>query len=218
MRLFQWAADWIFPRKCVLCQKILNRDELDLCHECRCNAPDFTQRSGKIRYISSLTALWHYEGNVRCSLLRYKFHNARSLAQSYGRLLAMRILEDFGEDIDIITWVPVSRNRKRQRGYDQVELIARAVCKELGRPLTACLVKHTDTKPNSGLSTPEERRANVCGVYHLMPGVCVEGKRILLLDDIVTTGATTSECARMLLSGGAREVHLAAVAAARKEH
>lgn len=218
MSIFNRVIEWIFPRKCVLCQKILQPEEMDLCHECRCDAPSFTTGPDKIRYISEVTALWHYEGNVRHSLLRYKFYNARSLADSYGRLLAMRILQDYGGNIDMITWVPVSRKRKRQRGYDQVELIARAVCKELDWPLTACLVKHTDTKPNSGLSTPEERRANVCGVYHLIPGTCVEGKRILLLDDIVTTGATTSECARMLLSGGAKEVKLATVAAARKEH
>lgn len=218
MRLFQQVLEWIFPRKCVLCQKVLGREELDLCHACRSDAPDFTARSGEIRFISDVAALWRYEGNVRRSLLRYKFYNVRSLAESYGRLLAMRILRDFGDDIDMITWVPVSRRRKRQRGYDQVELIALAVCKELDCSLTACLVKHTDTKPNSGLTSPEERRANVCGVYHLMPEVCVEEKRILLLDDILTTGATASECARVLLSGGAKEVYLATVATAGKEH
>ncbi len=218
MRLFKRVLDWVFPRKCVLCQKILEQRELDLCHGCRASAPYFAARPGKIPYISRVTALWHYEGNVRHSLLRYKFYNVRSLAESYGRLLGMRILQEFGDEFDIITWVPVSHKRKRRRGYDQVELVARRVCLELGCPLTACLVKHRDTKPNSGLKTPEERKANVLGVYHLIPGACVDGKRILLLDDILTTGATSSECARVLLSGGAKEVNLATVAAARKEH
>lgn len=218
MRLSGSVLEWIFPRKCALCQRVLRSEQMDLCHECRTNAPEFAGRPGKIRYISDLTAVWYYEERVRHSLLRYKFHNARNLAQCYGRLLGMRILQDFGERVDLVTWVPVSSKRKRQRGYDQVELIAKAVCQELDSPLTSCLVKHTNTKPNSGLTSPEERRANVLGVYHLKPDACVNGKRILLLDDIVTTGATASECARVLLSGGAKEVYLAAVAAVRNEH
>ncbi len=217
MRLLDQALELLFPRKCVLCQRLLERGELDLCRRCRADSPEFRSRSEKIRYISKVTALWHYEADVRRSLLRYKFYNVRSFSESYGRLLSMRIMQEL-DDVDVITWVPVSRRRRRQRGYDQVELIARSVSRELGLPLAACLIKHIDTKPNSGLTTAEERRANVLGAYRLTDGACVEGKRILLLDDIVTTGATSSECARVLLSGGAKEVYLAAVAAARKEH
>ncbi len=218
MRWLDAVTEWLFPRKCVLCQKLLKREEMDLCHGCRLDAPEFSGRAGRIPYISRVTALWHYEGDVRHSLLRYKFYNVRSLAQGYGRLLAMKILQDDAENVDVITWVPVSRQRRKKRGYDQVELIAKAACQELDRPLECCLIKHTDTKPNSSLSSSAERRANVIGVYHTAQGASVKGKRILLLDDIVTTGATASECARVLLSSGAKEVRLAAVAAARKEH
>ena len=115
---------------------------------------------------------------------------------------------------DVITWVPVSRKRRRARGYDQVELLAKAVGPELGIPVEPLLEKFRDNRANSGLKTPAERRANVLGVYKVIEPERLHGKRVLLLDDIVTTGATASECARVLLTAGAEEVIFAAVAAA----
>ena len=152
-------------------------------------------------------------GDVRRSIHRYKFGGARHYAEVYGRLLAMRIQRDL-PGADVLTWVPVSRRRKRERGYDQVELLADAVSSELGIQKEALLEKFRDNRANSGLKTPAERRANVLGVYKVPEGAEVRGKRVLLLDDIVTTGATASECARVLLTAGAREVIFAAVAAA----
>ena len=154
-----------------------------------------------------------YEGDVRRSIHRYKFNGQRHYAAAYGRLLAMRIQRDLPQ-ADLITWVPVSRKRLRARGYDQVELLARAVGPELGIPVEKQLEKIRDNRANSGLKTPAERRANVLGVYRAVEPEAIRSKRVLLLDDIVTTGATASECARVLLTAGAEEVIFAAVAAA----
>lgn len=216
MRIFTRLLELLFPPKCILCREVLAKEELDLCHHCRENAPEFERRTGKLRYITHFTAVWHYEDQIRGSLLRYKFHNARSYASGYGRLLAMRIQREMPEKIDVITWVPVSAKRKRSRGYDQVELLAQAVSRELNVPCEKLLSKHRDNKPNSRLSTAEERRANVLGVYRPEQPEKIAGRRIVLLDDILTTGATASECARVLLSAGAKEIVCAAVAAARK--
>ena len=117
-------------------------------------------------------------------------------------------------EADMITWVPISAKRLRKRGYDQVQLLARAVGPELGIPVEPLLEKIRDNRANSGLKTPAERRANVLGVYKAVGQEHFRGKRVLLLDDIVTTGATASECARVLLTAGAEEVIFAAVAAA----
>ena len=205
--------EWVFPRKCVLCRKLLGKEETDLCKACRIDQPEYRYGKKKVPHISDLTAVWRYEGNVRRSIHRYKFNGARHYADAYGRLLAMRIQRDLPA-ADIITWVPVSRKRLRARGYDQVELLAKAVGPELGIPVERLLEKFRDNRANSGLKTPAERRANVLGVYRAVDpeGIC--GKRVLLLDDIVTTGATASECARVLLTAGAEEVIFAAVAAA----
>ena len=206
----------LFPRKCLLCGKILERQELDLCHSCRVDSPECKISREKLPFLDSWLALWHYEGVARKSLIRYKFHNRRHQAAGYGRLLAMKLLKEREAEFDLITWVPVSRLRKLRRGYDQVELLAKAVCSELGTTPCRCLKKIRHNPPQSGIRSFAERRANVLGAYTVMEPEAIRGKRILLLDDIVTTGATAGECARVLLTAGAAQVHCAAVAASRK--
>lgn len=213
MKLFYQISQLLFPPKCVLCGKLLEKDETDLCHSCRCDTPECSRSNLKLPYLAHWTALWYYEGNVRGSILRFKFHGRRSYAETYGRLLAMKLL---AEDVafDILTWVPISRQRKWKRGYDQVQLIAQAVGKELEVNPIPTLIKIRNNRPQSRLGKAAQRRANVLGAYRLAKDANVQGKKILLLDDILTTGATAGECARMLLTAGAKEVSCAAVAAA----
>ena len=216
MKLYHFLMELLFPSKCVLCRQILKNGEIDLCKSCRTDAPEYPNRKNKLQFLDSFAAVWYYEGNVRGSLLRYKFHNARSYSVSYGRILAMKLLREYPEGFDVLTWVPVSRLRKLRRGYDQVELLAAAVGKELGMPPVPTLKKIRNNRPQSRMKGAEARRANVLGVYRILDGVDGKGKRVLLLDASLTTGATAGECARVLLSAGAKEVHGGVVAAARK--
>ena len=204
----------LFPPKCVLCGELLSRDELDLCRNCRENAPECSAKGVKLPFVDSWLALWHYEDSVRHSLLRYKFYGKRHYALSYGRLLAMKLHREREGEFDLITWVPISRRRKLRRGYDQVALLAQRVCAELGMEPVKCLKKTRHNRAQSGIVGQAHRRANVLGVYDVVNKEQIQGKRILLLDDIITTGATVGECARVLLTAGAKEVHCAAVAAA----
>ncbi|MGM9549353.1 MAG: ComF family protein [Faecousia sp.] len=217
MRLYHWLLGVLFPPKCVLCRKILDPDETDLCRTCREEAPEYPKGKRTGQFLDSFAAVWYYEGNVRKSLLRFKFGGARNYAAAYGRELAMRILSEHPDGFDVLTWIPVSRLRKLRRGYDQVELLARAVGRELELPPTPLLQKIRHNRPQSRIHGEAERRANVLGVYRLTRGAEVSGKRIVLLDDILTTGATAGEAARVLKTAGAKEVHCAAVAAAGKE-
>ena len=211
--MIRHLAEWLFPRKCILCRTLLSKAETDLCTGCRQDQPEYPYGRKKVPHITDLTAVWRYSGEVRSSLHRYKFRGARHYAPAYGRLVAMRILRDLPA-ADVVTWVPVSRKRLRERGYDQVQLLAEAVSPELELPAVKLLDKFRDNQANSGLKTPEERRANVLGVYRAVGSEHFRGKRVLLLDDIITTGATASECARVLLTAGAEDVIFAAVAAA----
>lgn len=213
MKLIYQLWQLLFPPKCVLCGKLLEKDETDLCHSCRCDTPAFPKSNLKLPYLAHWTALWYYEGTVRRSILRFKFHGERGYAEIYGRQLAMKLLSD-DISFDILTWAPISRLRRWRRGYDQVQLIAEAVGKELGIAPLPTLVKTRHNRPQSRLGGAAQRRANVMGVYRLADPVRVQGKTILLLDDILTTGATAGECARVLLTAGAKEVSCAAVAAA----
>ncbi len=216
MKLYHFLMELLFPPKCVVCRKLLKSGEIDLCRECRADAPEYAGKKINIRFLDSFAAVWYYEGNVRRSLLRFKFYNARSYGVSYGRILAMRLQREYPDGFDMLTWVPVSRLRKLRRGYDQVELLAKAVGRELGLSPVPTLKKIRNNRPQSRLKDPAARRANVLGAYRMLDGADVKGKRVVLLDDILTTGATAGECARVLLSAGAKEVHCAAVAAARK--
>ncbi len=207
-------TELVFPRKCILCRTLLSKEETDLCRSCRVDSPEYRYGRRKLPHVRDVTAVWDYTDKVRLSINRYKFSNARHYAGPYGRLLAMRIQKDL-PDAELVTWVPVSAKRKRSRGYDQVELLAKAVSAELELPCERLLNKFRDNPPNSSLKTPEERRANVLGVYKAVDPARFAGKRVLLLDDVVTSGATASECARVLLTAGAKEVIFAAVAAVR---
>lgn len=213
MRLFEYLVALLFPPKCVLCGKLLGKDETDLCHICRVEAPEFPKPRKSIPFVAHWIALWYYKDDVRESLLRYKFGRRQSYASVYGRLLAMKIQKELPE-FHVLTWIPISRQRLRKRGFDQVQLLAESVALELGCECTPTLTKIRNNPPQSHLSDPSARKANVLGAYRVSDPSAIAGKTVLLLDDIVTSGSTVSEASRVLLTAGAKEVICAAIAAA----
>lgn len=221
-RLLGGLLDLLFPPKCALCGRLLDR-ETDLCRDCRKETEEFPagapkkhpdQKTGP-QFLDSFTAVWYYKGKVRDGILNLKFHYRVDLAAPFGRAVAMKLLREHPGEFDCITWAPVSSLRKFRRGYDQSELIARTVAKELGLPVKRLLKKRRNTRAQSTL-TKEQRRANVLGAYVCVNKDAVCGKRVLLIDDVFTTGATAQECAKVLLTAGAKSVACAAVASASK--
>ena len=208
----------LFPPKCTLCGTVLEKEETDLCRQCWVDSPECAGIHKNFSFLDSWAAVWYYEGNIRGSLLRYKFCHARHYAPVYGRMLAMRIQQEYPDGFDLLTWVPISRLRRLTRGYDQVELLAHFVAEELGIQPVPTLKKIRNNRPQSGITGQAKRRANVLGVYRTTSPQEVQGKRILLLDDIITTGATAGECARVLLTAGAKEVHCGFIAAVRHQN
>ena len=203
----------LFPPKCVLCGKLLGRQEQDLCEDCRRDTEPYPDKRTRYPHLAKVTALWYYTENVRKSLLLFKFHGRRAYARSYGRLLAQKLRQTDAQ-FDVLTWVPISRLRLWRRGYDQSCLIAQAIGQELNVTPLKTLVKFRHVKPQSRFKHAAARRANILGAYRCVCPEEVQGKRILLVDDIFTTGATSGECARMLLAAGAKSVALAVVAGA----
>ena len=217
MRLFQILGRLLFPPKCVLCGRVLEKEETDLCRACRVDDPRWSKGRRKLPFIAEFAAVWFYEGYVRRSILRYKFYGARGYARVYGRMLAMALQEQNLTDFDLLTWVPTGTLRKLRRGYDQVELLANAVGQELGVTPVRLLKKVRNNRPQSGIVGDAQRRANVLGVYRVVDDAVLDGKQVLLLDDIITIGATAGEAARVLLTAGAAEVNCGAVAVARRK-
>ena len=202
--------DLLFPPKCAFCGE---HGVHGVCAECEKSLPwcatPLHERTG----IGTCVAPLRYEGAVRESLLRFKFRGGRGNAEGYGKILSQCVAEHFGGEFDLVTFVPVSEKRRRERGYDQTLLLAREMCRAWDAAPVTILRKTRHTPAQSTLKTPEERRANVLGVYEAVNTDKITDARILLIDDILTTGATLRECVRVLKETGARSVLCATLAA-----
>ena len=217
MRALDWLLDLLYPPKCVICRRLLARGEQDICPDCFESLPNFEGEKPQVGSADGLSVTLFYEGAVRESFLRFKFSGRDFYADVYGTWMAGRILDELGRGFDGVCWVPVSKKRRRSRGYDQSELLARRVAKEFSLPTCAALQKHAERNPQSQLKDAALRQANASGAFSVRPDADVSGKTLLLIDDIVTTGATLSECCRMLRQAGAKHVFCAAFASPRKE-
>ena len=206
----------LFPPKCPFCGKI--QETTGICPNCEKDLPwipgaeALREGPGGLRCAG---AVW-YEKAVRDALLRLKFQGASEIAEPLGELVARCAAEQFGGEFDTVTWVPVSRKRLRRRGYDQAELLARSACRLWETEPVRLLEKTADNPAQSGIRDAAARRANVLGVYEAVGDVT--GKRVLLIDDICTSGATLTECVRVLENAGAERVVCVAAALARKEN
>lgn len=208
-----WLLDLVFPPKCPFCRALVE-DSPGCCSACRGTLP---WRSPEAFDHPSLEVLCYaplwYGDPVAGAMHRYKFQGVQSYAQDFGHLMAEILPEDLA--VDWITWAPLHPRRQRQRGYDQAKLLALAVGEERGWPVKSLLVKTRHTDPQSGLEEAESRRRNASGAY-AFSGESVAGRRILLVDDVLTSGATLGTCATLLKDQGAEEVFCLTLVRARK--
>ena len=209
-RFLDRLLDLVYPPRCALCRRFLMEKETGVCRFCR-KKYEGTSVRRELEHVSFCVAPFRYEGQVRESILRYKFHGLTAYGAAYADFLA-KCIDESGISCDSITWVPLSRKRLRSRGYDQARILAEATAQRLGLPCERLLEKRVDTRPQSGMGDAERRRENAKGVYACCAPEKVSGRRILLIDDIVTTGATLSECALTLKKAGCAEVFAAAAA------
>lgn len=214
IRPVKWLLDLVYPPKCVICGKLLKPDETETCKPCLIDLPLNTVPVKPGEFYAACCAPFRYEGMLRESLLRYKFGGRVHYARFYADYLAASVQSQLGGQFDLITWVPISERRRLERGYDQTRLIAEALGKRLGMKPVRTLRKIKHNERQSNLSDAAARRGNVKGVYRAVRPERFAGKRVLLVDDIVTTGATLSECSYMLRLGGATRVVAAAAATA----
>ena len=214
MKAIELLLDLLYPPRCPFCRRLLKKKETPVCPDCLRSirrAPESAQRRD-LKNITLAVAPLAYEGEVRASLLRYKFRGAAAYARAYA-LFLQKCIDENAFSCDSITWVPLSRRRLRTRGYDQAELLARELAKSMGLPCERLLVKTVNNRAQSRTGSAEKRKANAAGVYACPWPEKVQGKRVLLVDDIITTGATVSECARVLKAAGCGEIYAAAAAA-----
>lgn len=210
MKFSTWLKDLLFVPRCTFCRRVMVHG--DICPECEANLPYHAGLIKTGEFFSACAAPLYYKDTVRASILRFKFGGKRFYAEAYSRLLKDTIIKELEDRYDVITWAPVSKKRLRERGYDQAQLLAENTARLLGTTEAPLLEKRRHTVANSTLKGREKRNANVSGAYAVADDAKVAGMRVLLIDDIYTTGATFSECARTLLMAGAEDVVCAAVA------
>lgn len=176
-----------------------------LCRKCWCVYPSFHRAR----------AVGVYAGVLREVILRFKSGGESWLADSLGALLAWRLRNDFFPS-DVVVPAPSHPRKQRERGYNQAELLARAVCRRLDLPLAAGLLVRMGGLPAQAGLNSAERDLNATASFRLAPGgrERVAGKDVLLIDDILTTGNTAGACASALLAGGAQRVDVLVLAMA----
>ncbi len=199
-KLFDSILNLVFPPRCEVCRK---GSEGALCSEC------FEQ----IKFMKphlGIHSVSVYEGILRTAIHRFKFKKRRTLAEPLGILLVKYLgrtptLEI--KEIDVIIPVPLHIKRERQRGFNQAELLARVISRYHERPVVSALERTKNTKAQFDLPR-EERFKNIIGAFKVSHIKSVYNKRVLLLDDIYTTGATIAECSKALRIAGARRVEV----------
>ena len=197
---------WFFPARCLLCDTVIPAGET-FCRDCVKKLPEkpFSRRlalpgagAEGFPVFSSLS----YEGGYRQTIYRFKFRGQKDLAKPMGRLIA-ETARTTGISFDAVTWVPMTAQKRKQRDYDQSELLAKAAAMELELPCLPLLKKVRENQTQHELSA-KQRWLNVKNAYRAENEV--QGKVLLLVDDIVTTGATIGECAKVLYGAGAKAV------------
>jgi len=213
MGFFSTILDLIFPPKCVFCSKVLDRADEGWCDDCTESLPyadDMGKQDGEV--FDFCVSPLYYTGAARRSILRYKFRGASHYADVYGKLLAESIRDNPDIKYDLISWVPLSYKRERSRGYDQAMLLALSTALALDDVAVETLRKPIEAQAQSELGDKAQRSANISGAFVASDEELIAGKRVLLIDDVVTTCSTLEECARVLLSAGASGVVCAALA------
>ena len=196
----------LFPARCLSCDTVIPAGEV-FCRECAKNLPEkpFTRKyavPGAGAEGFSVYSPMSYEGGFRKSIHRLKFRGQKGLAKPMARLMA-ELARSTGIPFDAVTWVPMTDTKRKEKGYDQSGLLAKAVARELEIPCLQLLQKVRENKTQHELSG-KQRRLNVKNAWRAETEAL--GKNLLLIDDIVTTGATVSECAKTLYNAGAKRV------------
>ncbi len=223
-------VDLVFPQVCPLCRQPAETDRI--CSDCAkdfetisnplctiCGAPFETESDNDhpcgacIKDSPSFdraASLYYYKNSLADAIRRLKYSRKGTLAAPLAALMAEHPL--LLEDYDFIAPVPLHVRRLRERGFNQSGLLAAHIGKASKIEVNPFILERPiPTLPQAGMKS-RERTINVRGAFSIRKGISMKGKRILLIDDVYTTGATSRECARTLKKGGAEKVNILTLA------
>lgn len=200
MGVLQGLLDLLFPVKCLACENQV-QGKVPLCHSCA------EKQQNPIAIILPLThpaklCCWaphRYEGIYQKRLQQFKFHGHTGNGVRLAAFMHAALVSAGTTSFDAVCFVPMHPKAQSQRGYNQSELLAKALASTLGCPLLSLLHKRRENQRQHHLPRPA-RMENVKGIFAASPASA--GKRLLLVDDICTTGATMCACAEALYAAG----------------
>lgn len=203
----------IFPNVCGICGKI---DKHNLCPQCKIKLKklikaNITKMSNK--NFTNHAYLFTYGGIIREKIIKYKFKDSAYLYKTFAEIIIKnKKMCGFIKNYDIIIPVPIHKKRYKERGYNQSELLASEIAKTLNISIEKrVLIKNVNNTPQSKLSKIE-RKNNANGVYKIINAQKIKNKKIIIIDDIYTTGSTANECSKLLKQAGASEIAVFTIA------
>ena len=225
VNFFGGIIDFVLPPVCICCDSPLPVDARFVCPDCLSklkpvdrNYNIFRDRVHKVKFDGNAISLyWFIEGTeIQHILHSLKYIRMKSIGKVFGAKIGEEILSIFPDKYNYSVPVPLHKSKLRERTYNQSDYICRGISKELNiKPLEKCLARTRYTKTQTKLSITE-REENVRGAFALNPkyGDLIKGKNIILVDDVITTGSTILECARVLKENGCGKVTVCSIALA----
>jgi len=219
MNLLENVLNFFYPNICGICEKICDKP---ICNNClhRISKKLISVRKvylqTKNRYFDEHIYLFRYTDVIRELIINYKFNEKSYLYKSFSyMILNNKKIMNYIENYDIITCVPIDKKRKKYRGYNQSDLIIKDLCKNNIKLKyeNNILIKIKNLKPQSELNK-EDRIINILNAYeiNINKKQILNDKKILIFDDIFTTGSTANECAKILKKHGAKKIGILTIA------
>lgn len=213
----------IYPAKCMVCDAVLNEDTyLYLCEPCKNNLPRYQKgffKSMQMPYLDGIFAAFYYSEGIKNAIHSMKFKSHPRLAQTMVSLICDEMFKHKPvPDFDLIVPVPMHPKKKRQRGYNQAELLANEIARILNKDVCGdILIKIQNTTAQIQLKR-EDRLMNLKSAFVINDSIIKNNSygRVLLVDDVLTTGTTVSTCAKILKENGFPSVYALVIAIAEK--
>ncbi len=229
--LLKSLADFVYPPICYGCDTEIDEGlvcegcrlalfthELAVCPKCGRPCTRTAETCGQCKEkfsLSRVRALGLYVPPFDKLVQAFKYSGKTKVGELLGRALAALVQQDeLLSAADVVCPIPLHSSRLRERGFNQSLLLTAAISMDTRIPLVECLTRPKNTRTQALKTNPEARRKNLAGAFRFRPDADVEGKTVLLVDDVMTTGATLDQAAQELLKGGATSVLGAVVAAA----
>ena len=227
--IMKFIIDLLFPNRCPCCGKFIKWNKL-ICDNCIAQFPEVKDpiciKCGKVDCICHTNPQYeycivatYYDGVIKKGIVNFKLKNGVNFAEYFSKKLIYLLRKNnLCKNIDIVTAVPMARQKRIERGYNQSEVLAKYIARSLKKPLANNIIKKKNKKLTQHKLTYLERKEYVKGSFIAHESYNLKGKTVLLCDDVITSSATLNECAKMLKKLGAKEVICAVISSTNKKY